>query len=221
MDIKIPDGWEKFFETEIKKPYFSKLMSFVDEEYDRGVCYPEKQNIFAAFEFTKPSNIKAVILGQDPYHEPNQAHGLCFSVLQGCPLPRSLNNIYKELKAEYGCMTRQDGCLEDWARQGVLMINTVMTVRQGEANSHKGHGWEEFTDSVISYVNSLDRPVVYMLWGKPAQKKEKLLGNPKQLILRAAHPSPLSASRGFFGCGHFAECNNFLTANGEEKINWL
>lgn len=214
-------AWESFFEQEKKKPYFEPLMSFVEEEYASGVCYPPKENIFRAFELIKPSEVRVVILGQDPYHQPEQAHGLCFSVLPSQPkLPPSLKNIYKEIAEEYGECNRQNGFLEDWARQGVLMLNTVMTVREGEANSHKGRGWESFTDDVISYINSLNQPVVYLLWGAPAQKKESLLNNPAQLVLKAAHPSPLSAYRGFFGCGHFKKCNEFLERNGLKPIAW-
>lgn len=215
-------GWEDFFAEEEKKDYFAPLMSFVEKEYSEGVCYPPKENIFRAFELTKPSEIKAVILGQDPYHEPKQAHGLCFSVLPSQPkLPPSLKNIYKELTEEYGCCNRENGFLEDWAQQGVLMLNTVMTVRQGAANSHKGNGWETFTDNAISYINTLNQPIVYLLWGAPSQKKEQLLDNTNHLVLKSAHPSPLSAYRGFFGCGHFKACNEFLTQKGVSSIDWI
>jgi uracil-DNA glycosylase len=214
-------GWEAFFAAEKNKPYFEPLMKFVDEEYASGVCYPPKENIFRAFELVKPSDVKVVILGQDPYHQPNQAHGLCFSVLPSQPkLPPSLKNIYKEIADEYGECSRENGFLEDWAKQGVLMLNTVMTVSEGSANSHKGQGWETFTDNAISYIDSLNQPVVYLLWGSPAQKKESLLTGTNNLVLKAAHPSPLSAYRGFFGCGHFKKCNEFLKANGLQPINW-
>jgi uracil-DNA glycosylase len=213
--------WKPFFTAEEQKPYFAPLMQFVEAEYSSGVCYPPKDNIFSAFELLSPKDIKVVILGQDPYHQPNQAHGLCFSVLPSQPkLPPSLKNIYKELTEEYGTLNRQNGFLEDWARQGVLMLNTVMTVREGEANSHKDKGWESFTDNVLAYVNTLEQPVVYLLWGAPAQKKARLVTNPKQLVLTAAHPSPLSAYRGFFGCGHFKACNDFLSKNGVKEIEW-
>lgn len=215
------NGWEDFFNAEQQKDYFKPLMEFVDREYSEGICYPPKESIFRAFELTKPQDIRAVILGQDPYHEPNQAHGLCFSVLPSQPkLPHSLKNIYKEITEEYGSLNRENGFLEDWARQGVLMLNTVMTVSQGSANSHKGRGWEKFTDNAISYINSLNQPVVYLLWGGPSQKKESLLNNPDHLVLKAVHPSPLSAYRGFFGCGHFKACNEFLKKNGVEPVNW-
>lgn len=214
--------WKPFFTVEAQKPYFTPLMRFVEEEYRAGVCYPPKDNIFSAFELLSPEDIKVVILGQDPYHQPNQAHGLCFSVLPSQPkLPPSLKNIYKELTEEYGTLNRQNGFLEDWARQGVLMLNTVMTVREGAANSHKAKGWETFTDNALAFVNTLGQPVVYLLWGAPAQKKESLVTNPKHLVLKAAHPSPLSAYRGFFGCGHFKRCNEFLMDNGVEMINWI
>ncbi len=161
-------------------------------------------------------------MGQDPYHEPELAHGLCFSVLPSqTKLPPSLKNIYKEILEEYGELNRSNGYLEDWAKQGVLMLNTVMTVRQGCANSHKGKGWEIFTDNVISYINSLNQPVAYMLWGTPSQKKQALLNNPRQLVLKSAHPSPLSTYRGFFGCGHFKACNEFLEKNGVTPICWI
>lgn len=218
MSVK---GWEKIFEEEGKKDYFKGLKEFVDSEYEQGICYPPYENIFRAFELTPLESVKAVILGQDPYHEPNQAHGLCFSVLpRQSKLPPSLKNIYKELLAEYGECDRKDGFLEDWAKQGVLMLNTVMTVREHSANSHKGRGWERFTDSVLAAVNELDKPVVYMLWGAPAQKKAAIVTNPKHLILTAAHPSPLSAYRGFFGCGHFKKCNEFLSENSVPMIDW-
>jgi uracil-DNA glycosylase len=214
-------GWEAFFATEKEKPYFEPLMKFVEDEYASGVCYPPKENIFRAFELVKPSDVKVVILGQDPYHEPNQAHGLCFSVLPSQPkLPPSLKNIYKEIAEEYGECKRENGFLEDWTKQGVLMLNTVMTVREGSANSHKGQGWETFTDNTISYIDSLNQPVVYLLWGSPAQKKESLLTSTNNLVLKAAHPSPLSAYRGFFGCGHFKKCNEFLQENGLQPIHW-
>lgn len=216
------ENWKELFKQEEKKEYYGRLMAFVEEEYKRGECYPPRENIFRAFELTSPESIKAVILGQDPYHEPDQAHGLCFSVLPSQPkLPPSLKNIYKEIKAEYGVLNRENGFLEDIAKQGVLMLNTVLTVRKGEANSHKKQGWEEFTDNVIRYVNAIDRPVVYFLWGKPAGEKKKLLDNPRHLVLETSHPSPLSVRRGFDGCGHFKLCNEFLEKNGEKPINWV
>ena len=219
MNIK---GWHELFTKEEQKPYFRELMEFVDSEYNNGVCYPPKENIFRALELTPLKEVKAVILGQDPYHEPDQAHGLCFSVLpRQTKLPPSLKNIYKELAEEYGSCNRPNGFLEDWGKEGVLMLNTVMTVREHSANSHKGRGWEEFTDSVLKAVNSLDRPVVYMLWGGPAQKKADLIDNPLHLVLTAPHPSPLSAYRGFFGCGHFKKCNEYLVSNKIQPINWI
>ncbi len=217
----IISGWEDFFKAEREKDYFKPLMAFVDREYKEGICYPPKDNIFRAFELTKPCDIKAVILGQDPYHEPNQAHGLCFSVLpEQHKLPPSLKNIYKEIEAEFGTLNRQNGFLEDLAREGVLMLNTVMTVRKGSANSHKGMGWERFTDNAVSYVNALNQPIVFMLWGTPSQKKESLLNNKAHLVLKSAHPSPLSAYRGFFGCNHFKLCNEFLEEKGISPISW-
>lgn len=222
INTSYPIGWEGFFKAEEQKDYFKALMAFVEEEYSAGVCYPPKESIFSAFELTSPQNIKAVILGQDPYHEPGQAHGLCFSVpTEQKKLPPSLKNIFKEIAEEYGRENRQDGFLEDWARQGVLLLNTVMTVRQGSANSHKGRGWEIFTDNTVKYINTLPQSIVFMLWGAPSQKKEALLDNPCHLVLKAAHPSPLSAYRGFFGCGHFKKCNEFLEKKGIEPVNWM
>lgn len=215
------ENWSEFFEAEQKKEYYGRLMAFVEEEYKNGVCYPPKENIFHAFELTSPQSVKAVILGQDPYHEPNQAHGLCFSVLPSQPkLPPSLKNIYKEIEREFGGLNRQNGFLEDLAKQGVLMLNTVLTVRQGQAASHKKQGWEEFTDNVIKYVNSLDKPIVFFLWGNPAREKKPLLTNPRHLVLETSHPSPLSVRRGFEGCNHFRLCNEFLVENEEKPINW-
>ena len=161
-----------------------------------------------------------VIIGQDPYHEPGQAHGLCFSVKKDIDIPPSLVNIYKELQEDLGCYIPNNGYLKKWADQGVLMLNTVLTVRAGAANSHKGIGWEQFTDAIISAVNNVDRPVVYLLWGRPARMKKEMLNNPKHLVLESAHPSPLSAYRGFFGCKHFSKANEFLVANGLTPIDW-
>lgn len=176
--------------------------------------------MFNAFDFTPLDQVKVVILGQDPYHNDGQANGLCFSVRKDVDIPPSLVNIYKELHNDCGCYIPDNGCLEKWARQGVLLLNTVLTVRAHQANSHRGIGWEQFTDAVIRTLNEQDRPIVYLLWGRPAQTKQSMLDNPKQLVLTAPHPSPLSASRGFFGCGHFSKTNEFLEKNGLPPIDW-
>ena len=183
--------------------------------------YPPSDDIFNALHLTPLKDVKVLILGQDPYHEPGQAHGLSFSVLPGkADTPPSLQNIYKELNDDLGCFVPNNGYLKKWADQGVLLLNTVLTVRAHQANSHKGKGWENFTDAIIRAVNEQDRPIVYMLWGKPAQMKKSMLNNPKHLILEAPHPSPLSAYRGFFGCKHFSQCNEFLQKNGIAPIDW-
>lgn len=217
---QISNDWAKELNTEFRKPYYAELYRFVREEYNTKIIYPPSEDIFNALHFTPLKDVKVVILGQDPYHEPNQAHGLCFSVLPGNPAPPSLQNIYKELNTDLGCYIPNNGYLKKWAEQGVLMLNTVLTVRAHIANSHAGKGWEQFTDAIINAVNAQDRPVVYLLWGRPAQKKEAMLTNPKQLVLKAPHPSPLSAYSGFFGCKHFSRTNEFLKANGIEPVDW-
>ena len=185
------------------------------------MIYPPAEDIFNAFHFTPLSKVKVLLLGQDPYHNEHQAHGLSFSVLpEQKDIPPSLQNIYKELHDDCGCYIPNNGYLKKWADQGVLLLNTVLTVRAHHANSHQGHGWEQFTDAVIHAVNAQDRPVVYMLWGRPAQSKIPMLTNPKHLILKAPHPSPLSAYRGFFGCKHFSQANAFLEEHGIEPIDW-
>ena len=217
----ITNDWLDTLKDEFSKPYYKELYKFVKNEYDNHVIYPPADDIFNAFHFTPLSEVKVLILGQDPYHNEHQAHGLCFSVLPDQPeIPPSLQNIYKELESDLGCYIPNNGYLEKWARQGVLMLNTVLTVRAHQANSHQGKGWEQFTDAIINAVNAQDRPVVYLLWGRPAQSKISMLTNPKHLILKAPHPSPLSAYRGFFGCRHFSKTNEFLTANGLTPIDW-
>ncbi len=217
----IDNDWLPFLEQEFKKEYYRELYRFVKEEYSKNVVYPKSDDIFNALHFTPLSKVKVVILGQDPYHEENQAHGLSFSVPKDQPkIPPSLQNIYKELHDELGCYIPNNGYLKKWADQGVLMLNTVLTVRAHEAFSHKDHGWEKFTDAIIEAVNKQDRPIVYLLWGSPSQKKAAMLNNPGHLVLKAAHPSPLSVYRGFWGCGHFKQCNDFLLANGEDPIDW-
>lgn len=217
----IDNDWLKYIQGEFKKPYYKELYTFVRQEYDTHVIYPPADDIFNAFHFTPLSKVKVLILGQDPYHGEHQAHGLCFSVLPDQPeLPPSLQNIYKELHDDLGCDIPNNGYLKKWAEQGVLMLNTVLTVRAHQAGSHQGKGWEQFTDAIIQAVNAQDRPIVYLLWGKPAQSKIPMLTNPKHLILKAPHPSPLSAYRGFFGCRHFSQTNDFLAKQGIEPIDW-
>ena len=190
------------------------------QEYESTTIYPPADDIFNAFHFTPLSKVKVLLLGQDPYHGERQAHGLSFSVLPKQDIPPSLQNIYQELHDDLGCTIPEHGYLKKWADQGVLLVTTVLTVRAHQPNSHQGKGWERFTDAVIQAVNAQDRPIVYFLWGKPAQTKKKMLTNPKHLILTAPHPSPLSAYRGFFGCKHFSQANEFLKANGAEPIDW-
>ncbi len=212
-------SFEEFLKEEEKKEYFINLKKFVDEEYNNHICYPKYENIFNALKLTDFDNIKVVILGQDPYHEPNQAHGLSFSVL--CEkLPPSLKNIYKEMETDLGVKIQQDGDLTYLAKQGVLLLNTLLTVREHEAFSHKNKGWEIFSDNVIKEINKIDRPIVFILWGAPAQSKSKYLDNPKHLIIKSNHPSPLSAYRGFFGSKPFSKTNDFLMKNGIEPIKW-
>ncbi len=218
---KITNDWSTTINEEAKKPYYEDLVDFVNEEYSKGVVYPPQDDIFNAMNFTPLSQVKVLILGQDPYHGENQAHGLSFSVLPSQKeIPPSLKNIYKELHDDLGCRIPDSGYLKKWADQGVLLLNTVLTVRAGEANSHRGQGWEKFTDAIIKEVNKQDRPIVYMLWGNPAQSKISMLTNPLHLILKAPHPSPLSAYRGFFGCKHFSQANEFLKSHGVAPIDW-
>jgi len=212
----IQNDWLDAIGGEFRKPYYKELYQFVKEEYHTHVIYPPADDIFNAFHLTPLSEVKVMILGQDPYHNAHQAHGLCFSVLPDQKeIPPSLQNIYKELHDDCGCYIPNNGYLEKWARQGVLMLNTVLTVR-----SHQGRGWEKFTDAIIEAVNAQDRPIVYLLWGSPAQRKIPMLTNPKHLILKAPHPSPLSAYRGFFGCRHFSQTNDFLVSHGLTPIDW-
>ncbi|MBU5472448.1 MAG: uracil-DNA glycosylase [Clostridiales bacterium] len=216
----IENDWLQAVGGEFKKPYYAQLYKFIKEEYNTKVIYPPADDIFNALHLTPLSKVKVLILGQDPYHNEGQAHGLCFSVKPEVDIPPSLENIYKELKDDLGCKIPNNGYLVKWAEQGVLMLNTVLTVRAHQANSHQGRGWEQFTDAIINAVNAQDRPIVYMLWGRPAQSKIPMLTNPKHLILKAPHPSPLSAYRGFFGCKHFSQANAFLEKNGIEPIDW-
>ena len=216
----IDNDWLEPLSGEFKKPYYRKLYTTVKHEYETRKVFPAPDDIFNAFAFTPLSKVKVVILGQDPYHNVGQAHGLCFSVKKGVDVPPSLVNIYKELHDDLGCTIPNHGCLTKWAEQGVLMLNTVLTVRAHQANSHKDIGWEEFTDAAIMALNSQDRPIVFILWGAPAQRKARMLNNPKHLILKAPHPSPLSAYRGFFGSKPFSQTNDYLRAHGIEPIDW-
>ena len=217
----IANDWLPSIEGEFRKPYYKELYQFVKEEYSKHVVYPPSDDIFNALHLTPLKEVKVLILGQDPYINENEAHGLCFSVLpEQKKLPPSLQNIYKELHEDLGCEIPNNGYLKKWAEQGVLLLNTVLTVRAHESNSHKGKGWENFTDAIIRAVNEQDRPIVYMLWGSHAQQKIPMLNNPKHLILKAPHPSPLSAHRGFFGCKHFSKINEILTSLGKEPIDW-
>ncbi|WP_289285782.1 uracil-DNA glycosylase [Parablautia intestinalis] len=217
----IDNDWLEYIQGEFHKPYYKELYNFVRQEYSTRVIYPPADDIFNAFHFTPLSKVKVLILGQDPYHGNHQAHGLCFSVLPDqTEIPPSLQNIYKELQDDLGCYIPNNGYLKKWADQGVLMLNTVLTVRAHQAGSHQGKGWEQFTDAIIEVVNAQERPIVYLLWGRPAQSKIPMLTNPGHLILKAPHPSPLSASRGFFGCRHFSQTNQFLSEHGIAPIDW-
>ncbi len=216
----ITGKWEELLKEEFKKDYYRKLYLQVRQEYQKYQIYPPAGELFNALHFTPAEKVKVVILGQDPYHEEGQAHGLCFSVKPNVEIPPSLQNIYKELHEDLGCRIPNNGYLEKWARQGVLLLNTVLTVRAHQAHSHKDIGWEQFTDAVIKAVDEKEEPVAFLLWGKPAQMKKSLLKNPKHLILEAPHPSPLSAYRGFFGCRHFSKTNEYLKKNGLTAIDW-
>ena len=218
---QISGEWERVLAPEFAKPYYRELYLFIRNEYRTRTIYPPAEDLFNALHLTPLDQVRVVILGQDPYHNVHQAHGLCFSVPEDQDqIPPSLQNIFRELHDDVGCRMPAHGCLTKWARQGVLLLNTVLTVRAHEPNSHRGKGWEQFTDAILQAVNRQERPIVYMLWGTPAQSKAPMLTNPRHLILRAPHPSPLSAYRGFFGCSHFSKCNAFLTDHGEEPIDW-
>lgn len=216
----IDNDWLPALGEEFRKPYYKTLYEFVRQEYNTAQVFPPSDDIFNAFHLTPLNQVKVVIIGQDPYHEPGQAHGLCFSVKPGVDIPPSLVNIYKELQDDCGCYIPNNGYLVKWAEQGVLLLNTVLTVRAHRANSHQGQGWEEFTNAAIRALNTQDRPIVFILWGKPAQTKKSMLGNPNHLILEAPHPSPLSAYRGFFGSKPFSKTNEFLQSKGVEPIDW-
>ena len=216
----ISNDWLEPLKPEFGKAYYAQLYRRIKDEYRRYVVYPPSGAIMNAFSLTPLSRVKVVILGQDPYHEPGQAHGLCFSVKPGIEIPPSLVNIYQELHDDLGCYIPDNGCLTHWAEQGVLLLNTILTVRAHQAFSHRGLGWEQFTDAAIRAVNAQDRPIVFILWGRPAQAKSIMLNNPRHLILKSPHPSPLSAYRGFFGSRPFSAANHFLEANGVEPVDW-
>ena len=216
----ISNDWLAPLTPEFAKPYYRELYKKVKEEYATHMIFPPSNEVFSAFELTPLADVKVVILGQDPYHNVGQAHGLCFSVKPDVEIPPSLVNIYKELHDDLGCYIPNNGYLVKWAKQGVLMLNTVLTVRAHQANSHRGIGWEEFTNAAIRVLNEQDRPIVFILWGSPAQRKKEMLNNPKHLILEAPHPSPLSAYRGFFGSKPFSQTNAVLEKNGLTPIDW-
>ncbi len=216
----IDNDWLEPLSAEFRKPYYAQLYRKVKAEYASYEVYPPAGDILNAFHFTPLSQVKVVIIGQDPYHEPGQAHGLSFSVKPGVQIPPSLVNIYQELHDDLGCYIPDNGCLTKWARQGVLLLNSVLTVRAHQAFSHAGFGWQQFTDAAIRAVNEQDRPVAFILWGKSAQEKSSMLDNPRHLVLKSPHPSPLSAYRGFFGSRPFSRVNRFLEENGETPIDW-
>jgi len=212
--------WLELLNSEFEKEYFHNIENKLGHEYDKKIIYPAKENIFSAFNLTPFEKVKVVIIGQDPYHGPNQAHGLCFSVQPGIKTPPSLANIYKEVESDLNIKMPPHGHLKAWAEQGVLMLNSILTVEAGKPMSHKNLGWEQFTDKVIDLINEKKENVVFMLWGSPAHAKAKNVDPKKHLILKSVHPSPLSSYRGFFGCKHFSQCNDYLISKGIEPINW-
>lgn len=218
--VKLNNDWDEKIGREFEKDYYLRLRMFLKEEYASHAVFPDMYELFSALKVTPFSKVKVVILGQDPYHEPGQAHGMAFSVKPGVQIPPSLLNMYKELNAEFGYEIPKTGYLMKWAQQGVLLLNTVLTVRSGEANSHHGKGWETFTDEIIRQLNLRKDPIVFMLWGNNARRKKELITNPQHHVLEAAHPSPLSASRGFMGCGHFKKANEILISNLRAPIDW-
>lgn len=218
--VHIGNDWDELLKEEFSKEYYLNLRKFLANEYKTHTVYPDMYDIFNAFKLTSYADTKVVIFGQDPYHEPDQAHGLAFSVKKGVKIPPSLLNMYKELNHELGCYIPNNGYLEKWARQGVMLLNNSLTVRQSSANSHRNIGWEEFTNAVARLYNDRKKPIIFMLWGNNAKEKMKIITNPHHIIMTAAHPSPLSASRGFFGCGHFKTANKILERNGDMPIDW-
>lgn len=220
MDVKISPKWKELVGDEFDKPYFAELVSFVRQEYGRGLVFPAGRNIFRAFDKCDPDELKVVIIGQDPYHGVGQANGLCFSVNDGVQFPPSLINIFKEVQEDVGVPVPASGNLDRWAEQGVLLLNAVLTVRAHQAASHAGRGWEQFTDAVVQAIARRKQGVVYMLWGSYAQRKAAVVDPQRNCVLKTVHPSPLSAHRGFFGCRHFSQANNYLQSIGREPIVW-
>ncbi len=218
--IKIGNEWDFVLGEEFEKDYFKKLWETVENEYETHTIYPDKENIFNALKYTDYKDVKVLILGQDPYHGPKQAHGLCFSVQKGIDKPPSLKNIFKELKSDLGIDEPSHGCLTDWTKQGIMLLNTVLTVRESEPNSHKKLGWTVFTDKIIEKLNERKEPVIFILWGNNALEKLPLITNPHHFVLSSVHPSPLSASRGFLGCKHFSKANEILKRLGKDPIDW-
>ena len=218
--VDLGNSWNLVLHDEFQKDYYLKLKAFLLDEYKTKIVYPDIRNVFNALKMTSFEDVKVVILGQDPYHEPNQAHGLAFSVQDGVEFPASLKNIFKELTSDLGIPIPKSGNLTKWAKQGVLLLNTVLTVRAHAAGSHRGHGWEEFTTAVIKKLNKREKPVIFVLWGNDAKKKSEFITNSSHVILKAAHPSPLSAYNGFFGCHHFSKINEILRHNNEKEIDW-
>ena len=218
--VHLNNAWDEKLAPTFAAPSYLALRQFLKEEYTHRIIYPKAENIFNAIKTVDYDKVSVVILGQDPYHEPGQAHGFAFSVQPGTAVPPSLCNIFEELKNDCGCFIPDNGCLLPWAEQGVLLLNTVLTVRKGEANSHRDRGWEAVTDRIIELLNERESPVVFLLWGAPAGRKAALVTNPRHLVLTAPHPSPLSAYRGFFGCRHFSKANEFLIRNGRRPVDW-
>lgn len=218
--VNLNNDWDAKLKEEFEKPYYQALRQFLIQEYNNYTVYPPKGDLFNALRVTSFTDTKVVILGQDPYHGPNQAHGMAFSVNPGIQTPPSLQNIYKELQESLGCFIPDNGYLMHWAQQGVLLLNTVLTVRAGTPQSHQNQGWEQLTDRIIQLLNEKDETVIFLLWGTPAKKKQSLITNPKHVVLTAVHPSPLSAYRGFFGCGHFKKVNEILESQGRAPIDW-
>lgn len=217
---KIGNDWDIMLQDEFDRPYFKRLENFLTEERARYEIYPPQEDVFNALRYSSFQDTKVVILGQDPYHEPGQAHGLCFSVNKGVTIPPSLVNIYKEIENDLGIKMPGHGYLADWAKQGVLLLNTVLTVRRGQANSHKGKGWETFTDRIVEILNERQKPMVFILWGANAKSKTELITNKEHMVITGAHPSPLSAWKGFFGGRYFSKANRYLEITGQEPVDW-
>ena len=218
--VHLGNEWDEILREEFESDYYRRIRAILKKEYAEYEIYPPKEDIFKALRYTSYSDVKAVLLGQDPYHGPGQAHGLCFSVRPGVEPPPSLKNIFRELETDMGLEPPTSGCLTPWAQEGVLLLNTTLTVRRGQANSHKNLGWTQFTDAVIRKLNDRTQPIVFLLWGGNARSKRELITNPQHLVLETVHPSPLSAYNGFFGCRHFSQCNEFLMKNGVAPIDW-